>query len=237
MSTPKDSSKEEKRRRKHEKKDKKKRKRERSVEPPSSSKAKRSQGGQKDVISDFVVSSNSPFMQKKASLMISLTPDSLSNTTKHIHLSMQSMLLKYSDGLGGVLISYDDIQLDKSKNDGSCGRIINEFPHIHYYITCDVLVFNPVSSTSLKGVVNEVFPSHVGLLVHELFNASISAEHLRQSGFSFDADLNEWTKDDTHNPICENDDIEVTVDKLHECNGLISLECKNPVHVMNQVHV
>ena len=235
MSQDSSESKEEKKRRKREKKEKKKRKRDSSVGPSTSlssqvleKKVKRlDDDDNHDPLEN--VASNSPFQRKKASILLSLAPAAMVNPSKAMHTSMQSMLLKYSDGLGGVLLSFDNINVDKSKNDGSFGRILNEMPHIHFYATCDVLIFNPSVGTSLTGVVNETFPSHVGLLVHELFNAMISAESLRESGFSFDADLNEWSTVDTMTPIAIEDSIKFTVEKLHECNGLISLECKDPI--------
>jgi hypothetical protein len=203
----------------------------------------------------------SPFQKKNVSMMLSLPPESLSNTPKAMHQAMQAMLLHYSDGLGGVLLSFDNIQLDTSKNGGGYGKILHEFPEIHYYITVDVLVFQPVtksgagsgsssgggtstgtgatSGSKLKAVVNETFPSHVGLLVHELFNASVSAECLREAGFTFDVDLNEWSSssgsgssdEGGHGHISEGDCMEIVVEKVHECSGLMSLECKDPVLV------
>lgn len=173
----------------------------------------------------------SPFQKKKVSVMLSLMPAAMANSQKAMNSAMQTMLLKYSDSLGGVLLSYDNVKIDETKNGGRFGRILNEMPHIHYYVTCDVLVFHPSVGSILLGVVNETFPSHVGLLVHELFNAMISAESLRQNGFLFDADTSEWSKQDTMVPISIGDSIQFTVEKVHECNGLISLESKDPVIV------
>ena len=239
MSTPTSESKEEKRLRKQEKKKEAKKRKRDSLEPSSTSVSSASKKVKRRslVVDDAhdthdthdINTSNSPFEREKAIIMLSLTSSAMSNTPKAMHTSLQSMLLKYSDGLGGVLLSFDNIQVDTTKNGGRYGTILNEMPHIHYYVTCDVLVFNPREGKSLKGVVNETFPSHVGLLVHELFNAMIPAESLRESGFSFDGDLNEWSKDDTMTPVVVDDEIKFTVDKLHECNGLISLECRDPV--------
>ncbi len=233
---PSNESKEEKKRRKREKKEQKKRKRNSlgSVEPSTSVPSKALEKKIKRLDNDHDVSNSdsdqtSPFQRMNASLLLSLPPAAMANPMKAMQNSMQTMLLKYSDGLGGVLLSYENIKVDKSKNGGSFGRILNEMPHIHFYITCDVLIFDPSVGTSLTGVVNETFPSHVGLLVHELFNAMISAESLRESGFAFDTDLNEWSKADDMTPIAIDDSIGFTVEKLHECNGLISLECKDPV--------
>lgn len=174
---------------------------------------------------------DSPFQEKQLKVLISLPPSALSNIPSALNSSMQGLLLKYSDSLGGVLISYQDIQLDESSSDAGHGRIINEMPHIHYHVKCNVLVFNPSVGTVLRGKVNESFPSHVGLLVHELFNAMISSELLRQNGFQFDDEAHEWRKSEgsVDRVIKINDGMEFTVHKLHECNGMISLDCKNPV--------
>jgi hypothetical protein len=201
---------------------------------------------------------SSPFQEKKVRILVSLPPSSLVNIPNAMNTSMQNLLLKYSNGLGGVLVSYRDIELDNSTSKSgeaeAGGRIINEMPHIHYYIKCTVLIFVPSIGTVLRGKVNESFPSHVGVLVHELFNGMISAESLRKNGFVFDDESNEWRKndvaansnesgdDDSNDDNDSNDDdngregrvitvddaMEFTIDKLHECNGLISLECTDP---------
>ena len=101
---------------------------------------------------------------------------------------MQSLLLRYSDGIGGILLSFDNIQIEdenqqhhyddeprmtttttQQQRKGNSiatgnGRILDEFPHIHYYITSNILVFSPTLQQQITGVVNESFPSHVGIL-------------------------------------------------------------------------
>ena len=44
----------------------------------------------------------------------------------------------------------------------------------------------------MRGVVNACFPSHVGILVLDYFNATISAERLKDQGFFFEADTEQW---------------------------------------------
>jgi hypothetical protein len=56
------------------------------------------------------------------------------------------MLLKYSDGLGGILMAYDDIKLQDHEGDNNSkgkGWVLNELPHVHYDVSCNVLVFSP----------------------------------------------------------------------------------------------
>jgi hypothetical protein len=171
----------------------------------------------------------SPFQKKKLSLLVSLEPSSLSNTRQALETSMHSLLLKYSDGLGGVLLAFDNLQFD---SDHSHGQILNEMPHIHYRVTCTAVIFFPNLKSNLVGAVNEVFPSHVGLLVYELFNASVSAEALRLAGYTFDKEMNEWSQsaegDGGDCIVAKGDKMSFRVEKLHESNGLISLEGSQP---------
>lgn len=171
----------------------------------------------------------SPFQKKFVSFMLSLPPSSMANMSRAYNSCLQSMLLKYSDSLDGVMLSYSNVRIDESKNKGSYGRIIDELPHIHVFVTCDVLVFTPCVGKQLTGVVSESFPSHIGFLVFELFNAMVNSDSLTNSGFTFDTDLNQWVKDESGMSIAEGDIVQFTVEKLHECEGLISLECKDPV--------
>ena len=172
------------------------------------------------------VNTISPFQKKKVSLLVSLEPSSLVDTRQALETSMHSLLLKYSDGLGGVLLAFDNLEFDREHR---YGQILNEMPHIHYRVTCDVVVFFPALKTTLVGVVNDVFPSHVGLLVHKLFNASVSAEALRLAGYTFDKEENQWKQSNSGScAVGKGDQMSFCVDKLHECNGLISLEGSKP---------
>mmetsp|Transcript_21400 Transcript_21400/g.26261 ORF Transcript_21400/g.26261 Transcript_21400/m.26261 type:complete len:81 (-) Transcript_21400:105-347(-) len=76
----------------------------------------------------------------------------------------------------------------------------------------------------------------------------VSADSLRVAGFRFDGELNYWIyghdghdHDDNgadhngdkvkKNSVSIGDWMDVTMEKLHECNGLISMECTDPIHV------
>ena len=86
------------------------------------------------------------FFRKRAKLSISLLPWSLRDCKQSVENSIRKMMLKYSNGLGGILMAYDDVQLqDDKSNDGSGGKgwVLNELPHIHYDVLCNVLVFFP----------------------------------------------------------------------------------------------
>jgi len=138
-------------------------------------------------------------------------------------------MLKYSNGLGGILMAYDDVQLqDHEADDGSKGKgwVLDELPHIHHDVSCNVLVFFPSIGCELKGVVNECFPSHVGILVFGYINAMVSAKTIREAGYQFDLDLQTWTKGG--DSITSGVKINFVVTKIHECDGTISLEGDKP---------
>jgi hypothetical protein len=76
----------------------------------------------------------------------------------------------------------------------------------------------------LTGVVNESFPSHVGLLVYSFFNAMVSSDNLRSAGYLYDRDVDEWKQESGSKVLAANDQIEIAVEKIHECEGVISME-------------
>jgi hypothetical protein len=78
--------------------------------------------------------------------------------------------------------------------------------------------------------VNESFPSHIGILVYSFFNAMISADHLHKIGFTFDSSTSEWTSGKEDKTLKIGHCIDFYVEKLHECNGIISLECVDLVN-------
>jgi len=183
-----------------------------------------------------------PFRLKKVRFLISILPAALNNIDKAINGMMSSLLLRYTYGVGGVLLSFENIQFENNVNDGSKGKdggsgyggiILDEMPHIHYNITSDIVVFSPTIGKRLNGIVNESFPSHVGILVYNLFNAMVNADSLRESGFSFDIELNEWSKNETDAVIQIDDMMVFTVETIHQCSGLISMECSTPSIIRN----
>ena len=168
-----------------------------------------------------------PYRVKKVRSLVSLAPSSLSDVKGNIRRLSCQDVTRYVKGLEGVLMAVRDVKV--------CGpgRVQNELPHVHYQVEADVVVFCPDVGTRLVGVVNESFPSHVGMLVDTLFNAMVPAEELRRLGYEYDMDSNQWsTERDAKTgellpsplPISVDDRIGFTVSKLNELNGIISLE-------------
>jgi hypothetical protein len=85
------------------------------------------------------------FFRRRVKLAISLLPSSLRNSQRAVENSIRKKLLRYSDGFGGVLMAYDDVELRDEADGNQQGRgwILNELPYIHYNVHCQVLVFAP----------------------------------------------------------------------------------------------
>jgi len=87
--------------------------------------------------------SKSVFVKKKVDISLSLYPGSLRDCEGHVQSAIGNMLLKYSEGLGGVLMAYDKVKLKVDGSEKARGWILNELPHVHYNASCDALVFRP----------------------------------------------------------------------------------------------
>ena len=87
-----------------------------------------------------ISSDDSTFYEKRLKMMVSLYPAALSNVLSHVREALRSLLLKYSDGVGGVLLGFDNI---KFSDDKRVGMIMNELPQVHYTVELDALLFCP----------------------------------------------------------------------------------------------
>lgn len=80
----------------------------------------------------------------------------------------------------------------------------------------------------LTGVVNECFPSHVGMLVHSFFNAMVSSDHLQSAGYVFKPQTQQWARESDSKVLGKKGKVDFVVQKIHECDGIISMEGSSP---------
>jgi DNA-directed RNA polymerase subunit E'/Rpb7 len=174
------------------------------------------------------------FFRKKLELTISLLPTALTNVLAHAEDALRLYLLKYSDGIGGILLAFEHLKIISENKNAVSGIILNELPHIHYRVSTDALVFNPTPGSKLSGTVTESsFHSHLSLVVHKYFNASISSQMLRNAGFEFDTIQLQWyyQRDANATALKQDDNIDFICHKLYESGGIISMEGSEPVFV------
>jgi DNA-directed RNA polymerase subunit E'/Rpb7 len=184
--------------------------------------------------SDLVFEKSDAFFRKKLELTISLLPAALANVLVHAEDALRLFLLKYSDGIGGILLAFENLKIISENKNSVSGIILNELPHIHYRVSTDALVFSPMPGSRLSGTVTESsFHSHLSLVVHKYFNASISSSMLRNAGFEFDAIQLQWyyQRDANATVLKRDDNIDFTCHKLYESGGIISMEGSNPVFI------
>jgi len=167
---------------------------------------------------------DSVLVHKKVNVVISLLPHALKNVQLHVENSMRQYLMKYSDGMDGVLMAYENVRTLKKDHAKGTGWILNELPYIHYDVALDACLFCPKVGSKMVGTVNECFASHVGILVFGYFNAMVAAEDLRSSGYNFNLDTSQWVAEGSENVIEPNIPVEFIVKQIHECNGIMSLE-------------
>ena len=172
---------------------------------------------------------NAVLYRRKVIFMVSLLPAALESVQKSVEDTLRSMLLKHSDGIGGILLAFENVQILSDSHIGVAGTIMNEFPYIHYNVAVDALVFVPKPGCLLTGAVTEIsFHSHVALVVHHYFNASISAEHMRAAGFAFDEVQLQWYSESDQTPLSLNNRILFKCEKMFESGGIISIEGSTP---------
>jgi hypothetical protein len=85
----------------------------------------------------------------------------------------------------------------------------------------------------LIGIVNESFSSHLGILVFSFFNASVTADQLHRSGYSYNLHTRKWIHQSGDESTTFGIDslISFKVERIHEVCGEISIDGKQPVHV------
>lgn len=95
--------------------------------------------------------SHNVFHQKRLKMIVSLYPVALSNVLSHVRESLRSLLLKYSDGVGGILLGFDNVKFSEEERRG---KIMNELPQVHYIVELDALVFCPEVGSKVRIVVD-----------------------------------------------------------------------------------
>lgn len=90
--------------------------------------------------------------------------------------------LKYIDvHFDMFFLSYFSLQcipvgIKSTKRLGTTGTLCGEDPNIYFKVRCEFIVFQPVASSKVVAKVDKLSFSHIGLLIHEWFNASVSRD-------------------------------------------------------------
>lgn len=134
------------------------------------------------------------FHKVTATMHVSLAP--MYSTTPAIGIKSQHLdplLMTWYSPVGGIVLAYENLRLlgqdensfyDKEEeNDSSnsytkVAKVIHESPFAFSWIAVDFLVWKPQQEDRVEGIINLQAPSHISLLIHDVFHASIRRESL-----------------------------------------------------------
>jgi len=161
---------------------------------------------------------NSGFKICEIELKLALSPVNMSFPLDAIKEQLNNMLFKYNSEVGGIPLSYSSIKLPQGKE---FGRIYGERPWIHIEVTTKLLIFRPVVGLIMKGKINTVADSHVSLLVHGMFNASISGDVMRKK-YVYNNATKSWEGEG--DLLGEGDVISFKVGNIQHSQGVLNID-------------
>jgi len=158
----------------------------------------------------------SPFKHLTLHLNLHLPPCYWNQPNAGILYKLNKNLMKHIDELGGVLMAFWNIRVLEDK-----GFILDDTPHIHFPISFEALIFCPMIGTKLVGKVNKIGVDHIGLLVLDVFNASISAASLSEEYTKVEEDC--WQHKTTQENLQEGESIEFLLSGFSRSKDIISI--------------
>lgn len=124
------------------------------------------------------------FHKVSTTIYVSLAPVYTQNPTAGIKSQhLDPLLMTYFPSVDGVVLSYSNLRLlgkdeDLSVQAGETvmAKVMYDSPFSYLWIAVDFLVWRPQAGDKVEGWVNLQSPSHIGLLIHDTFNASIKRD-------------------------------------------------------------
>ncbi|ODQ82503.1 hypothetical protein BABINDRAFT_159079 [Babjeviella inositovora NRRL Y-12698] len=131
------------------------------------------------------------FQKVTTSLYVSLAPCHAANPIQGIKtLHLEPLVMTYFQPAHGVVLSYGNLKLSNDnilEEDGKkqlLTKISYDGPFSFLWISVDFLVWTPQVGDTLEGYSYMQSASHIGLLIHDTFNASIKKSSI-PSGWEF----------------------------------------------------
>ncbi|KAG7302680.1 hypothetical protein JYU34_012631 [Plutella xylostella] len=99
---------------------------------------------------------------------LALQPWCLGNLKESIKNLLDYKIGKFDKEFDGILLSYKNLHILQN-----VGSIRNDNADIHFQVQADYFIFRPHVGTMLRGIVNKKSVTHLGILVHRVFNVVI----------------------------------------------------------------
>lgn len=121
------------------------------------------------------------FHKVSTCMYVSLAPMFVCEPIKGIKIQhLDNLIMTYYPKVEGVILAYEIVSLsnqhksmDEEGNDITLLKISESSPFTFLWLTVEFLVWKPQVGDTLEGNIFMQTASHIGLLVHETFNASI----------------------------------------------------------------
>ncbi|PSK38829.1 hypothetical protein C7M61_002132 [Candidozyma pseudohaemuli] len=124
------------------------------------------------------------FKVVRTKFYLSLAPCHLGNPINGIKAQhLEPLVMKYNAKARGVVLGYFNVTLsnDRDSTDKTSLVKVNDVtPFAFLWATVDLLIWQPQPGDVLEGYIYMQTQSHIGLLVHDTFNASIKVRNLPQ---------------------------------------------------------
>ena len=144
-----------------------------------------------------------PIKSSRVTLPLYLSPSYLAQPLEGVREQLNRSMLKYVEQLGGVLMSYTNLRLQRP-----LGRIAFDAPEIHIRVQFKATYFAPKVGDVIDGTVSRVGGDHIAILVNGVFNASIALPL-------------GW--DPSHPSVKPDDAARFVVRSVHQANGLLTM--------------
>ncbi|CDK25063.1 unnamed protein product [Kuraishia capsulata CBS 1993] len=116
------------------------------------------------------------FNRSIARLYVSLAPQYLLDPVNGIRSQhLDPMIMTYSSSLNGVILGYSKVKILKqgSNKEEILAKISAESPFTFLWISVEFLIWSPSVGDVVEGWSYMQTQSHIGLLIHDTFNATI----------------------------------------------------------------
>ncbi|KAM3125366.1 hypothetical protein CJJ07_001515 [Candidozyma auris] len=128
------------------------------------------------------------FKVVRTKLYVSLAPCHMGNAINGVKAQhLEPLVMKYNPQAKGVVLSYFNITLsqdrESSVKDGQAklAKVNDSTPFTFLWATVDLLIWQPQPGDVLEGYIYMQTQSHIGLLVHDTFNASLKSKSIPQN--------------------------------------------------------
>lgn len=158
------------------------------------------------------------FHRVRAKMYLSLAPIHLEHPIEGLRQQhLDPLVMTYNPTIEGVIISYNNVKLSNENlnNDEDSkieykylAKVANETPFTFLWVYVDFIIWRPKIGDYLEGYSVIQSQSHIGLLIHDVFNASIKKFYIPQDWYFVpnQADENEMEIDNETSNLNENND-------------------------------